>query len=88
MANTSSAKKAERIANRRRVFNARRKKAMKDIVKDVSKLILGKKGAEAVAMLPALYQAVDKAAKRGVIKSNAAARIKSRIMNRLDMIAA
>jgi hypothetical protein len=35
MANTTSAKKAQRVAEKRRVFNARRKKAMKDAVKAV-----------------------------------------------------
>ena len=44
MANTSSAKKAKRVATRRGFFNARRKKAMKDNVKTVTKLAAAKKG--------------------------------------------
>ena len=79
MANTSSAKKAKRVALRRRVFNARRSKAMKDSVKTISKLILAKKGKDAQAALPNLYQAIDKAAKNGTIKKNTAARMKSRL---------
>ena len=86
MANTSSAKKAQRVALRRRVFNARRKRAMKDSVKDISKLILGKNAKEAAAMIPMLYQAIDKAKKNGVIKANSASRIKSRITKRLSAI--
>jgi len=78
MANTSSAKKAMRAAERRRVFNARRKKAMKDSVKDMSKLVLAKSAKEAAAMLPKVYKAIDKAAKEGTIKKNTAARMKSR----------
>jgi len=83
MANTSSAKKAQRASLRRHVFNTRRKKTMKDAVKGISKLIEGKKGKEAEAMLPALYKAIDKAAKRGVVKANTAARMKSRASKRV-----
>ncbi len=87
MANTSSAKKAVRAAEKRRVFNERRKKAMKDVVKGVAKLVGAKKAKEAEAMLPALYKALDKAAKGGTIKKNTAARMKSRITKRLRAIA-
>ena len=86
MANTSSAKKAERAAKRRRVFNARRKKAMKDAVKNVSRLAAAKDGGAAEAALPALYKALDKAAKNGTIKKNTAARMKSRITKRLRSV--
>ncbi|KKW44598.1 MAG: 30S ribosomal protein S20 [Parcubacteria group bacterium GW2011_GWA2_56_21] len=88
MANTSSAKKAQRASLRRHVFNARRKKTMKDAVKEISKLIEGKKGKEAEAMLPALYQAIDKATKRGVVKANTAARMKSRMAKGVKAVAA
>lgn len=87
MANTSSAKKAQRAAEKRRVFNERRKKAMKDAVKQIGKLIDAKKEKEAQAMLPQLYQALDKAAKGGTIKKNAAARMKSRTTQRIRAIA-
>ena len=86
MANTSSAKKAQRASLRRHVFNTRRKKTMKDTVKGISKLIEGKKGKEAEAMLPALYKAIDKAAKRGVVKANTAARMKSRISKQVKVV--
>lgn len=86
MANTSSAKKAERVAARRRVFNVRRAKAMKDAIKDIRKLIAEKKVKDAQAMLPALYKALDKAAKGGTIKKNTAARMKSRIMQRIRVL--
>ena len=86
MARIKSAKKAERAARRRRVFNERRKKAMKDVVKGISKLVGAKKAKEAEAMLPALYKALDKAAKGGTIKKNAAARMKLRISRRISAI--
>jgi small subunit ribosomal protein S20 len=88
MANTKSAKKAQRVSERRYVFNARRKKAMKDEVKTVGKLVAAKKGAEAEKSLPELYKAIDKAAKNGTIKKNTASRMKSRIVKRLRAVAA
>ncbi len=88
MANTKSAKKAQRVSERRYVFNARRKKAMKDEVKSVGKLIAGKSTKEAEKSLPTLYKAIDKAAKNGTIKKNTAARMKSRIVKRLRAVGA
>jgi small subunit ribosomal protein S20 len=83
MANTSSAKKAQRSSKRRHVFNARRKKTMKDSVKEAGKLILAKKAADVTKALPELYQAIDKAAKNNTINKNTAARMKSRIAKRV-----
>lgn len=70
-----SAKKALRGSKRKKVYNDRRAKAMRLAVKDVKKLT----GKEAKAELAKAYQAIDKAAKRGVIKKNTAARKKSRL---------
>ncbi|OGZ42395.1 MAG: 30S ribosomal protein S20 [Candidatus Portnoybacteria bacterium RIFCSPLOWO2_02_FULL_39_11] len=86
-----SAKKELRKAKKRRVLNVRRQKTMKDALKNIKKLILsgkadlssGKKD-EAKKMLSIAYQAIDKAAKRGVIKKNAAARKKSRLMKAIN----
>lgn len=78
MAITSSAKRAIRVAKRRRVHNLRRIETMKVSLTGFRKLIAQGKHAEAEKTLPALYQALDKAAKRGVIKKNTAARKKSR----------
>jgi small subunit ribosomal protein S20 len=80
MAITSSAKRAIRVSARKAVFNARRMNTMRDGVKSIKKMALGKdfKGAEKA--LSAVYKAIDKAAKRGVIKKNTAARKKSRVV--------
>jgi small subunit ribosomal protein S20 len=86
MANTSSAKKAHRVSLRRRVFNARRKKTMKDSVKATSKLVLAKKLKEAGESLSSSYQAIDKAAKNGTIKKNTAARMKSRLSKQVSKL--
>lgn len=86
MANTSSAKKAQRASARRSVFNARHKKAVKDATKDMEKLVGSKNVKEAAAMLPTLYKAIDKAAKAGTLKKNTAARMKSRAAKQLHAI--
>lgn len=77
---TSSAKKAHRASLRKRVFNIRRSDEMVAVVKNLKKLVLAGKKAEAEALIPKVYQAIDKAAKRGVINKGAAARKKSRLV--------
>lgn len=76
---TVGAKKAHRASLKKQVFNVRRKRAMNEVVKDIRKLITAGKAAEAAKQLPEAYKAIDKAAKRGVIKENTAARKKSRL---------
>lgn len=78
MAITKSAKKAHRASLRKRVFNIRRKRALTDTVKTVRKAIATDVAA-AETSLSAAYQAIDKAAKTGIIKKNAASRKKSRL---------
>ena len=80
MAITSSAKKALRAGTRKRVNNLRTKAAIDVPMKQFRKLIAEKKVKEAKALIPTLYKALDKAAKRNFIKFNAASRYKSRIM--------
>lgn len=79
MAITSSAKRAIRVAARKRVYNLRRLSTMRDSVKSFKKLVV-LEVKEAEKTLPELYKAIDKAAKRGVIKKNTAARKKSRVI--------
>lgn len=75
-----SAKKELRKSKKRRVLNLKRQNAMKDAVKKVKKLIAAGKKDDAKKLIAAAYQAIDKAAKRGVIKKNTSARKKSRLM--------
>ena len=79
MAITSSAKKAHRASLKKRVFNMRRKRALLTATKNVRNLLVSGKAAEAGTSLSAAYQAIDKAAKRGVISKNAASRKKARL---------
>lgn len=73
------AKKALRASKRKKVYNDRRREAMKGVAKKIKHLVAQGKGSEARALISAAYQAFDKAAKTGVIKKNAAARKKSRL---------
>jgi len=76
---TSSAKKALRNSKTKRVFNLRRKSDLSKLLKDIRTLAADNKGKEAKAMLPKVYQALDKAAKTNLIKKNTASRKKARV---------
>ncbi len=74
-----SAKKALRQNIKRQIKNKACKQVMKSLLKEARTLAANKKPEEAKKSLPAIYKALDKAAKTGVIKPNTAARRKSRI---------
>jgi small subunit ribosomal protein S20 len=76
---TKSAKKALRGSMKKKMVNDRKKKAMKDTIKNVEKLVKDKNKAEAKKLLPKAYSAIDKAAKTGVLKKNTASRKKARL---------
>jgi len=86
MAITKSAKKAIRQNKRRREHNVVYLKAMKKLVKETQTLTTQKKIAEAKALLPKVYQILDKAAKVGIIKKNAASRKKSRLTKMVERV--
>jgi len=83
---TKSAKKALRQSKKRRQRNLRRLKAMRNILKNIRKLVLENKKKEAKELLPKAYKAIDKAAKAGVIKKNTASRKKSRLTKLVNKI--
>ena len=76
---TSSAKKALRVAGKKKVFNTRRSNTMEASLKSIKRLIVVNKIKEADKMLPEVYKAIDKAVKIKFLKKNAGARYKSRI---------
>lgn len=84
---TKGAHKAHRSSLKKRVFNMRRSRAMNEQVKAFRKLVDEGQAKEAEALLPTLYKVIDKAAKRGVIKDNTAARKKSRLVASLKKVA-
>lgn len=75
---TTSAKKALRGSIKKKKTNDSRKKNMRDMIKKVEKISKTDK-TKAAAELAAAYKAIDKAAKRGVIKKNTASRRKARM---------
>ncbi len=76
---TKAAKKSLRQNLKRKILNLRYKRSMKEKCKKLESLCAAGKKEEAKNMLPEAMRAVDKAAKRGIIKKNTAARKKSRL---------
>lgn len=83
---TSSAKKALRASKKKRVFNVRRKSSINAILKEFRAAVAAKNASAAEKSISTLYQTVDKAAKTGYLKPNAAARMKSRAMAAIKRI--
>lgn len=78
MAITKSAKRAIRVSVKKRIINVKRTRDMKESVKTLRKSATT--GAKTTKEdLRAAYKALDKAAKRGVIKKGTADRKKSRL---------
>jgi len=76
---TSSAKKALRVAEKKTIFNTRRKHAKDNAVNKIKKLVKENKIKEAEKLLPITYKAIDKAVKTKLLKKNTGSRVKSRI---------
>ena len=83
---TSSAAKALRASKKKRVFNLRRKAEVEKNTKAFHRFVAAKNKAEALKLIPSLYQSLDKAAKTGYIKANTASRMKSRAMAALKKL--
>jgi len=64
---------------KRRAYNNKRKLEIKNLKKQIVSLNEQGKIKEAKDLLPQYYKAIDKAAKKGIIKKNTANRKKSRI---------
>ena len=81
MPNKPNAKKALRQAKKREVLNTERKNNFKKAIKKTLKAI---NPDEAKKSAMAAQKALDKAAKRGVIKKNTASRKISRLMKKVN----
>lgn len=75
---TKSAEKAIRVSARKKAVNDAKKRVMKEVIKKVIKTAKVDK-ADALKLMPSAFSIIDKAAKRGVIKKNNAARKKARL---------
>lgn len=80
-------KKSVRQSAKRRVFNDRRRRAMRLAIKQIKEFVAGKNYKEANELLPTAQKAIDKAVKRGVIKANTASRKKSQVARMVKEIA-
>ncbi len=76
---TRSAKKALRGSLNKKAANDRNKKAVKESIKNIEKLVKEKKKDEAKKLLPEAQAVIDKATKKGVLKKNTASRRKARL---------
>ncbi|MBI2215200.1 MAG: 30S ribosomal protein S20 [Acidobacteria bacterium] len=79
MANTKSAEKRHRQAEKRRASNKAAKSRLKSSLKTARAGVAGTKGDAAKDIVTGGYSDIDKAAKKGVIKKNTANRYKSRL---------
>ena len=87
MAHHASALKAQRQTVKRRARNKANVSMLKTQVKKL-RAALAKGDAEAVrTLLPETYSQIDRAAKKGVVHTNAASRYKSRLARRAKALA-
>ncbi|MBI4319652.1 MAG: 30S ribosomal protein S20 [Chloroflexi bacterium] len=84
MANTKSALKMIRVAERRRMRNKPVRSAVKTHISKAERLIAKQSPLEAVAAVTRAVSAMDKAAQKGVIHWKNAARRKARLMKKLS----
>ena len=87
MANTVTAQKRVRIAERRTAVNRTRKHRLRHQIRAMRRLIEAKDANGAAALAPKTFSLIDRSAKWGIIKKNTAARYKSRITLRLRSLA-
>lgn len=83
-ARTPSATKRARQALRRRAVNRRTRSETKTLVLQAATLATGKTEGDADAAVTAAISALDKAAEKGIIHPNNAARRKSRLMAKVN----
>ena len=88
MANTVSALKRARTAERRTEVNRQRKSRLRHQIRAMRRLLESKDSTGATALLPETFSMIDRSAKWGIIKKNTAARYKSRLTLRLRKLAA
>mgnify|MGYP001773386121 CR=1 FL=1 len=84
MANTKSAIKRIKISERNRIRNRIRLGKIKFYTKQFLKLLEENKIEEAKKVLPEVISAIDKAAQKGTLHKNTAARKKSKLMKLLN----
>ncbi len=85
MAHTRSAKKMITVMKEERIRNRAIKSAVKTYVDKAEELVSGKEPEPAKEAVQKASVALDKAARKGIIHPNNAARHKSRLMKKLNV---
>jgi small subunit ribosomal protein S20 len=88
MANTSSAKKATRVAQRRNKINQNRTSAVRSVVRKVEEALASGKKADAEQALKAAVPQLMRGAQKGIMHKNAASRKVSRLAKRVKALSA
>ena len=88
MANTVSALKRVRVAERRTAINRTRRTRLRHQIRAMRRLLEAKDANAAAALVGKTFSMIDRSAKWGIIKKNTAARYKSRLTLRLRKLAA
>jgi small subunit ribosomal protein S20 len=87
MANTISAIKRVRQAERRTEVNRQNKTRLRHQIRAMRRALTGKDAKAAAEMLPKTFSLIDRSAKIGVIKMNTAARYKSKLHRKVKALA-
>lgn len=74
-----SAIRQHRRSLRRRAVNQRNKSLMKTLIKKLREKIEAEDREAALALLPSVFKAIDRAVAKGTIKKNTGSRYKSRL---------
>jgi len=88
MANTYSALKRVRQAERRTEVNRQNKTRLRRQIRAMRRVLASKDAKAAAEMLPKTFSLIDRSAKIGVIKMNTAARYKSNLHLKVKALAA
>jgi len=88
MANTYSALKRMRQAERRTEFNRKTKSQLRHQIRAIRRAITSKDAKAAAELLPKTFSLIDRSAKTGAVKKNTAARYKSRLHLRVKALSA
>jgi small subunit ribosomal protein S20 len=88
VAHHASAQKRMRQSEKRRARNRKNLSQLKTQVKKLRAAIAGGDAEAAKKLLPETVGEIDKAAKKGVVHDNAAARYKGRLSRRVNALAA
>jgi small subunit ribosomal protein S20 len=88
MANTYSALKRVRQAQRRTEVNRKNKTRLRHQIRAMRRALAGKDPKVATELLPKTFSVIDRSAKIGIIKMNTAARYKSKLHLKVKALAA